>query len=527
MEIQKKLKEAEILKEQAKSNQQKQAIELMKSLKTRERFKAYLKAGKLKEAKVEAAKMLQSAWKMKLAKRKAQQQKELRIKLLEEAYAKKLQSRWRVKMSREKVRRMRIEKQRLRETGAAIMLQSSWRIKKARQQARVMREKRQRLLDEGAALMLQSAWRRKKARVLLGEKRVFAMKLVEAKVLIGRFLLPLLAIIRTRRAIMNRTLMLLVDVKNAKGLNAMDITGASDPYVYVHAERPKFSKLAPVLTLKSTSSSDTLSLYKSKVISSNLNPVWNEVCLAANLTGHDDIVITVIDHDKVGLHDFLGQVVVRLSEFPKLFSGKSIDFTLPLKPISRPVHDFNGKEIKFGRADNVKGQITFSLSLPPQRSQHACWMKKETKGTLGMGVKVQFKRRYVIVANGKISYFTDTHSLSEERGHLNGKDVTLLGFGPDRHGGESYFIRVPKDFWALKYCEEETEVGKQAWMRKCENSCPTAAAFDAARGVSFDGSFRRGSVDPASSTFRKVSVDSLRRGSIDSVSSNSGKYGPK
>lgn len=140
----------------------------------------------------------------------------------------------------------------------------------------------------------------------LNGKRMEALKLANSKSVIKRFFLPIIAKIRLRRLVMEKLLTLFVEVHNAKGLSAMDITGTSDPYVYVHAERNKSIRKPSSHIPQSLS--DTLSLYKTKIVYANLNPVWNESCLVSNLTGFDYIVVTVVDHDKVGLHDFLGQV---------------------------------------------------------------------------------------------------------------------------------------------------------------------------------------------------------------------------
>lgn len=81
----------------------------------------------------------------------------------------------------------------------------------------------------------------------------------------------------------------------AHGLAVADLTGASDPFVFIQG--------AAHLPAKRT-----VCLYKSHVVNRSLDPVWSERCLLPGLSGFDDLVITVADHDLVSAPDFLGQV---------------------------------------------------------------------------------------------------------------------------------------------------------------------------------------------------------------------------
>ena len=68
-----------------------------------------------------------------------------------------------------------------------------------------------------------------------------------------------------------------------------------------------------------------------------------------------------------------------------------------------------------------------------------------------MGVQVQFKRRYIVFVNRKLIYFTDTHTLSDERGHLLGDEVTHMGFAGVAEDKDSTFIlKAHKDGWVLR-----------------------------------------------------------------------------
>ncbi|CAN0237508.1 unnamed protein product, partial [Ectocarpus fasciculatus] len=87
---------------------------------------------------------------------------------------------------------------------------------------------------------------------------------------------------------------LCINFKNAIDVNVSDMN-SSDPYI-----------LASV-------SGQTTSMYKTKVMTNTLNPVWNEEGMIAGLKGSGDVlVLTMFDKDLVGADDFMGQNVVTL-----------------------------------------------------------------------------------------------------------------------------------------------------------------------------------------------------------------------
>jgi len=86
-----------------------------------------------------------------------------------------------------------------------------------------------------------------------------------------------------------------VRVVEARNLMAMDINGKSDPYVVLSVGNETF---------------------KTKIIDSNLNPVWNEIHTFDVRTGREQLKIEVYDHDDLGSDDFLGkELIPSLQEF--------------------------------------------------------------------------------------------------------------------------------------------------------------------------------------------------------------------
>ncbi|KAG0225086.1 hypothetical protein BGW42_004685 [Actinomortierella wolfii] len=89
---------------------------------------------------------------------------------------------------------------------------------------------------------------------------------------------------------------LTVQIIEADGLQGVDKSGLSDPYVRV--------KMA------------SKSIFKTKVKKENLHPVWNEDCVISGLTGHPVIInFCVKDHNTIGSDKDLGEFDLRLWEY--------------------------------------------------------------------------------------------------------------------------------------------------------------------------------------------------------------------
>eukprot|EP01035_Chromulina_nebulosa_P022841 gene22841-29581_t len=207
-----KQEEAEKLRVEAEISQKHRIMENLKGLGAKHRFKGLLSIGEVDAAKVEAAKMLQSAWRSKLAKRLVVKQKEARQKLREESMAIKLQSRWRIRKSKQKVKLLKEKQLKLRQEGAAILLQASYRIHKKRKLINKLKLEKQKLLEEGSAMIVQSAWRRKKAKQKVDKLRQ------ERLLNMQRY---------------NKAKAIISNVLNASNLLVADFTGSSDPFIYI------------------------------------------------------------------------------------------------------------------------------------------------------------------------------------------------------------------------------------------------------------------------------------------------------
>jgi hypothetical protein len=474
--------------------QEERVMESLKGLGAKQRFKTFLKLGKMDEAEIEAAKMLQGAWRCKLARRKMQQRRLEKQRLLEERSAIKLQGRWRVKKSRDRVKALRAEQQRLREEGYAIFLQAAWRIRKKREQVKRLKAEKQRLLEEGSALMLQAAWRRRRACKQVAIMRTQRNKENAAKKKLGHLALRYIARIKFLRHKRQAIQVLAVTLKSATDLKVADTTGASDPYVMIqgwHAQPGTITTVNPAassskLSAATTStrqlfsgSSKATSLYKSQVENRNLNPTWDESFLMTGITGYDDIVVTVADHDTLTKHDFMGQVIIHLADYDKIYAGKSIELTLPLQPYRLPVKLAHDKDASIGDLDGpVKGSISLSLHLPSQAYVQAGTLLKQSKG-VGFGIGAEFKPRFFVLTRDRLAYYDDAFSLAiQPKGVFLCDSITSIELVTAKGGAAHYVISTGKEHWEVRFTSDgalSAEAAREVWFRKLQNCCHNAA----------------------------------------------------
>ncbi|XP_071946285.1 protein unc-13 homolog D-like [Antedon mediterranea] len=122
-----------------------------------------------------------------------------------------------------------------------------------------------------------------------------------------------------------------VKILNAISLPGMDADGTSDPFVLV--------QLCPETMFHKNKTQ------KTKTISSNLNPVFNEAfefhVKKESIANMGTVVqLTIMDHDLLWYDDFIGEVFVPLDQAHYMQSGQMID-ECPVKglPIKRPLEE--------------------------------------------------------------------------------------------------------------------------------------------------------------------------------------------
>ncbi len=195
------------------------------------------------------------------------------------------QSAWRCRKARKKVNELKDRKRRLMEEACAMKLQSRWRIRKAQKRVNGMRAQR----DSKASTAVQRIWRGRQDRMRYKKMKAAILKIQCA----GRKLISIVSLFNKIRQLTPQVLV--IQLENARDINIADIK-TSDPYI--------------VATTYNTALANgpALSLNKSKVISSTLAPVWNESIHLPLVNIDSQIALTLFDSDAVGKDDFLGQV---------------------------------------------------------------------------------------------------------------------------------------------------------------------------------------------------------------------------
>jgi hypothetical protein len=291
------------------------------------------------------ARKLQGAWRNKCSRRRVAAMKAEAQAKKEDASARMLQCAWKTKQARRKVTAMRAEAQAKKEDASARMLQCAWKVKQSRRKVAALRAEKERLLEEASAGMLQSAWRRKKARRKLGGRRAERLKERDEhsgatrlqSVLRGRQ--PKRAFTRQsgaarllQRAVRGRAARSMAEVagravprawtitvKSGAGLRAAD-GGTSDPYCYLTVLEGGNDNGARGKSGGGAGCSSggvaprQLFVSKSAVVKKDLAPQWNHTVIVPAADGNVTLAVTVVDWDRFGKNDYLGQGVLRMQE---------------------------------------------------------------------------------------------------------------------------------------------------------------------------------------------------------------------
>ena len=93
-----------------------------------------------------------------------------------------------------------------------------------------------------------------------------------------------------------------VSVVEARGLPAMDILGATDPYALVFLSEPFSDSVTGPVT------------FRTETISNNRNPVWNADFELPLFPQAETLTVAVFDHDSITKDDLIGVCNVHLSE---------------------------------------------------------------------------------------------------------------------------------------------------------------------------------------------------------------------
>jgi len=167
-------------------------------------------------------------------------------------------------------------------------------------------------------------------------------------------------------------------VIGARNLTAKDKSGTSDPYVKVYL--------------------DGVKMFKSKPVSKNLNPHWNETKFIDDVTPQSKIEFRVYNHDKMGGHGFLGECTITSSDITEALEKEAVlnkwytlqkrkkkdvvsgDINISLQMVSKPDPNFNPKTYVApppkdvppppvtGEGDNLNQPMQNETNIPPKEN---------------------------------------------------------------------------------------------------------------------------------------------------------------
>ena len=123
-------------------------------------------------------------------------------------------------------------------------------------------------------------------------------------------------------------------IKAAKGLEAADRGGTSDPFAEVRVGKSQKKR--------------------TKVIPKELNPVWDETFilpLDGAITARQDVTVEIFDHDLVGASDFLGRIRI---DCKRLCLGLPLEGWHPLEGRKQGEGAQGGLEVRLLKRDRKK-----------------------------------------------------------------------------------------------------------------------------------------------------------------------------
>jgi len=216
-----------------------------------------------------------------------------------------------------------------------------------------------------------------------------------------------------------------------------------------------------------------LCYYKSKVMLGTVNPEWREDALVSSATWNSKLVVTVLHRSSFGKDVFLGQTVLDLLRYPNLYTGEVVELpSVQLQSFKYPVLDPVSKNEVPLRSNPPpgKGTISMSLRLPLLARSMCGWVYRASTFHLTKG---QFKRRWMVLIDFKLSFYQDPFSLENLKGTLNCADVTAVEDENADDGSPTLvmYYGAGDDFWTLKWDHTEPPYIRRMWREKILKSC--------------------------------------------------------
>lgn len=227
----------------------------------------------------------------------------------------------------------------------------------------------------------------------------------------------------------------------------------------------------------------TRSKFKTTAKSATLQPEWNETATAVHLLGDDKIVLTLMDKDTFHKDKFLGQVVFEIEKYARqLYRGETVTLkNVPIQGYKVPLYDLEGKLMTLPMSETPgKGTMDFTVAFAwPRTRFYSGWVMKMASHLISLSAPT-FKPRFFMIAQNKLAYFDNEHTLDHPRDIMQCRDITKIDYGPDNKTGHLTLHIVAsattsgQNEWFFHWLEQEQDANIVACLRLLETLCPQA-----------------------------------------------------
>merc|ERR1711871_1529818 len=178
----------------------------------------------------------------------------------------------------------------------------------------------------------------------------------------------------------------------------------SKPDVYVLANT--FRMVASRAKGVSTAKEKIYTTGKTRTISGNISPVWEED-MTLSLLGHKSLLcLNVMSRHNFGPDSIIGQCILNPEHMRALYSGHKVHLTLPVKQMQHNVYDTTGTLIKLAPAPNPQGHLSMSVNIPSIYHNMCGWFFDIKTGLLG---NIYGEKIWVVLEDRKVRVFKNPY----------------------------------------------------------------------------------------------------------------------
>jgi hypothetical protein len=167
------------------------------------------------------------------------------------------------------------------------------------------------------------------------------------------------------------------------------------------------------------------------------------------------------------------QSSIRLHDHHNLYRKQRVDLHLPLGPFTVRVESALGQALAAQPCHPMAtGVLNLSLRVPKLATTMCGWMLKMSAGLVTKG---KYKRRWVILVDGVLSYYEDPFTLGERKGTLKLSEVsTVRNVGADGKAIKLSHVKGDAECapWTVAWDEDDSLFIRKMWARKLLRCLP-------------------------------------------------------